>query len=182
MSTLSDSIEFLDRLGRLSDQQRLLRAVVPVSTVVMLVLERVSGGSASPLVVVLALMLSVIAALVPDSSAPLFLVWLLGLHWAVAVPDRVSVTTLAAAAVLLFVHVACTLASYGPFALVLEPWLVVLWVRRCATVLAVTALVWLLARILSGLDLPATGWALGAALLVLIGWGGYLSRRLAEGE
>jgi hypothetical protein len=56
--------------------------------------------------------------------------------------------------------------------------MLVLWLRRCLLLVAVTAGAWLLARLFAGLDLPDGGWVLAAALLVVIGWTGLLTRRL----
>ena len=84
---------------------------------VFLWLVVLAGGSLHVVVSTGLLVLAVLAALMPDSSAPLFLVLGLAGRWWVAVPDPWSGWTLAAAVLLLAVHLASTLGSYGPPAL-----------------------------------------------------------------
>jgi hypothetical protein len=167
-----------ERLGLASRQHVLLRGVAGLAGVQFLALVVWSGGDYHPLMsLVLAGMLAV-ALLVPDSGAPLFLVLGLGALWGISVPERLTVWTLLAALDLLVLHLACTLASYGPPQVVLGRSLFLLWAGRAALMAAVTALVWLGGRLLGVLDPAATGLVTAAALALLIGWTVLLMRRL----
>lgn len=182
MTVASEPISMLDRLSLLSRQQRLFRLVVPVSTVVFLGLIPVAGGELHLVPSGLIVMLSVVPALIPDSGAAMFVTLALGGMWAFSMPTTLSVWVLVAALDLLALHLACALASYGPPSLVLDRRLLVVWGRRAAVIAVVTALVWVATRLLSGLDLPSTGWAYGAALAVLLGWLALLTARVSERE
>lgn len=166
MSVATKADDFLDGLSRLSVQQRLLRAVAPAGAGVVLLLERGAGGAVQPWFAAVALAQALLVAALPDSSACLFLVVLLGVHWALFAPAAVSGWALGAAVTLLVVHLAVTLASYGPPSLVLDRTLLVRWARRGLAVAGGTLLVWVLARLW-----PAAvggGWATGVALLVVL--------------
>ena len=78
-------------------------------------------------------------------------------------------------------HLACTLASYGPPGLVLDRALLARWRGRTTVCLGAAVLVWLAAPGLAFLDLPPDALAVGAALLVLLGWVGFLTVRLGQG-
>lgn len=168
----------LDRAVLAHRQQRVLRAGVLASTVAFLWLVVLAGGSLHVVVSAGLLVLAVLAALMPDSSAPLFLVLGLAGRWWVAVPDAWSGWTLAAAVLLLAVHLASTLGAYGPPALAVPGDLLRTWVGRAAVMLAVTALVWLVAGLFTTLALPGSVPVLAVALGVVVAWIALLGRRL----
>jgi hypothetical protein len=124
-------------------------------------------------------LLALVVALLPDSHAPLGLVVYLGGLWMLADPG-LDLWTLPAAAALLALHVACTLASYGPPGLALDRTLLARWRARATVCLSGAVLVWLAARTLAFLDLPPDALVVGAALLVLLGWVGFLTVRLGR--
>jgi hypothetical protein len=167
-----------ERLALAGRQQLVLRGLAGVASVAMLVLVPVAGGGSHPILSGMLLLLTLLVMLVPDSAAPMFLVLGLGGLWGVYVPETLSAWTLVAAADLLVLHLACTLASYGPPQLALEPAMFRLWGGRAAVLLAVTALVWVGARVLGGLGLDPSGLVTAAALGVLLVWLVWLSVRL----
>jgi hypothetical protein len=170
--------DLLDGLSRLSVQQRLLRASAPVGASVVLLLERLAGGAVQPWFLAIVLVQALLVAVIPDSSACLVLVLLLGVHWALFAPPGVTGWVLGAALALLGVHLATTLASYGPPSLVLHRVLLLRWARRAGLVAAGTAAIWALVRFWpSGLG-SAGGWATGLALLATLAWTLRLTRLL----
>lgn len=73
---------------------------------------------------------SVLWAVLPELAAgPIVLLSVMA-WWALAVPDPVQPRVLAAALALSGAHVAGLLAAYGPARAVLDPRLVLVWVRR----------------------------------------------------
>jgi len=171
---------FLDNLSRLNLQQLSLRLVVLVAPMVALVAEARAGAHVQTWFIVLVVIFCAVSALLPDSHTGLLVVLTVGLHWALALRDVTSAWVLVAALALLVFHVAGVLASYGPTSVVLDPLLLALWLGRSGVAAAVTALVWLATRVGSGLDLPANGLVLGAALLVVAGWTFLLAHRLVS--
>lgn len=167
-----------ERLGLASSQHVLLRGVAGLAGIQFLALVVWAGGDYHPLFSLALAGLVAVVVLLPDSGAPLFLVIGLGALWAVSVPETLSAWTLLAALDLLVLHLACTLASYGPPQVVLDRALFALWAGRAALMAAVTALVWLGGRFLGTLDLSATGLVTAGALGLLIGWTALLMRRL----
>ena len=109
---------------------------------------------------------------------PLFLVLTLAALWALQVPETLSAWTPAGALLLLAIHVACTVCSYGPPALALDARARRSWGGRCLVMASITALVWLLVVVLNGLELPAGAVPVVAGLAVVLGWTAYLGRRL----
>jgi hypothetical protein len=178
MSVVRQGTDLLDGLSRLSGQQRLLRAAAPLTVVVLLLLEAAAGGRPSVPYVLVIVVLGLLAALLPDSGAPLVVVLVLGFGWALGVPEALSGWVLLAALDLLALHVTCTLAAYGPPGLVLAPALLKTWLSRSAAAAAVTALVWLAARLLGLLHPASSAWLFGAALGLVVAWTAYLSRLL----
>ena len=170
--------DLLDGLSRLSVQQRLLRASAPAGASVVLLLERAAGGTVQPWFVALVLAQALLVAALPDSSACLVLVLLLGVHWAMFAPAGVTGWVLGAALALLGVHLATTLACYGPPSLVLHRVLLLRWGRRAALVAAGTAATWALVRFWPAGAGAAGGWATGLALLVTLAWTLRLTRLL----
>jgi hypothetical protein len=170
---------FLDELARLSAQQWLLRGTVPAATLLTVVAERLAGAPRQHLAFLLvAVALSLLTAALPDSSAGLFLVLLLAWHWSVSVPDRLTGWLLLPALAILAIHVAATLASYGPASLVLDRALLRLWGGRCLLAAAAAGATWLVAALASGAGVPGGAWALGGSLAMLAAWATYLARRL----
>lgn len=167
-----------ERLGLASRQHLLLRALSGVAGVLFLAIIGWAGGDDHPLMSLALVGLVAVVLLLPDSAAPLFLVLGLGALWAISVPETLSVWTLLAALDLLVLHLACTLASYGPPQLVLGPETLLLWAGRAALMAAAAALLWLGGRWLGALDPSPTGLLTAAAVATLLGWTALLSRRL----
>ena len=182
MSVLADTTGLLDRIALSSTQQRWLRVVVLGSGLAFLALVPAAGGGFHPLLGGVALALLAVTVLVPESNAPLGLVLYLGGFWVVTVPRTLGIEVLLAATALTALHLACTLASYGPPGLTLDRAFVSVWWRRFAYCLTGAGLVWVLARTVVLLDLPPSGVALGAALVLLLGWVTVLTVRLAGGR
>lgn len=178
MSDVAARSGFLDELSRLNHQQWLLRATVPGATAAMLLTQAAAGPDPRPWFVLLATALALAVAAGPGSSTGLVLVLLLGGRWLVSVPEQLTGWLILAAASLAAIHVAATLAAYGPPSLVLDRILLRVWGRRCVLLAAATVLMWTVARLASGSDLPAGGWLLGVALLLVVAWAGFLHRRL----
>jgi hypothetical protein len=166
------------RLGLASREHVVLRGLSGLAGIQFLALVVWAGGDYHPLFSLALVGFIAVALLIPDSGAPLFLVLGLAALWAVSVPEALSWWTLLAALDLLVLHVACTLASYGPPQVVLGRRMFLLWGGRAALMAAVTALVWLAGRVLGALDLSATGLVTAAALAMLLGWTALLSVRL----
>ena len=167
-----------ERLGLASRQQVVLRGLAGLAAAQFPILTVFAGGEFRPLTTLVLMGLAAVVMLAPDSGAPMFLVLAFGALWAVSVPATLTAWTLLVAADLLVLHLACTLASLGPPQLVLERATFRLWAGRGALLLAVTALVWLGARLLGGLDLSANGGVTAVALGLLLGWLAFLSVRL----
>lgn len=178
MSTSIAATRFLDRLVLASRQQVLLRVVPLLATPLFVWLTVALGSPYHPLLTIGLVLLAAGAALLPDSSVPLFLVLALALTWALQVPQTLSGWTLLAALLLLAIHLACTLCSYGPPALALDRRTLGPWVTRALVMASATAIVWVGTAVLSGLDLPAGPVPMVLGLGVALGWTAYLGRRL----
>ena len=157
----------LDDLSLLSVQQRVLRALVLLGPVLVLVAEAGAGGSAGAGYLVVVLLLTALAAVLPDGSVALVLLVLLGLHWTAAAEDRLSPWLVLAATGFLLVHVGCTLAAYGPVTVALPGTLLRLWAWRAARVLAVTVLVWFGVGLVSLAGAPGSPTLLAVTLVLL---------------
>ncbi len=181
MNSLRDPGNLLDRLVLSSRQQLGLRALALGSALGVLALVPAAGGAFHPWFSATGAVLAVLVALVPESHLPLGLVVYLGALWLVAVPAGLGVATPAAAVLLGALHLACTLASYGPPGLRLDRRLLRLWGRRAGGCAAAVLLTWLAARALSSLDRPS-GLALGAGLVLLLGWTAAVRQGLFAGE
>ena len=182
MSVLADTTGLLDRIALSSTQQRWLRFVVLGSGLAFLALVPAAGGGFHPLLGGVALVLLAVTVLVPESNAPLGLALYLGGFWVVTVPRTLGVEVLLAATALAALHVGCALASYGPPGLTLDRAFVSVWWRRFAYCLGAAGLVWALAHAVVLLHLPPSGLALGAALVVLLGWVTALTVHLVGGR
>lgn len=179
---MSPARALFDELTLLDRQQWLLRAVVPVATALTVLVHVAAGAALRPTFPTLALALSLLVVLLPDSAAGLVLVVVLAGHWLLAVPQQAGPWLLVAALLLALVHVAATLAAYGPPGLVLDRVLLALWPRRFALVAGTTTATWLLVLPLAGHDLPGGAWVFGCGLGVLGAWAFYLDRRLGQPE
>ena len=177
MSSVAVS-RYLDRLVLASRQQVGLRAVPLLVTPLFLWLTVELGSPFHPVLSVILVLLAAGAALLPDSSVPLFLVLALAATWALEVPDTLSGWTLPAAFLLMAVHVACAVASYGPPALALDRRTLAAWGTRALVMASATAIVWAVTSVLNGVDLPAGPVPMVAGLAVALGWTAYLGRRL----
>lgn len=171
---------YLDAHARLSRQQLLLRAVPLPATVAFAVLVGLAGGPFRPLFVVPAVLLAALVTLLPDSSAALFLLLDLVVLWSVSVPERLGAPVLVAALLLLVLHLAVTLAAVGPPGLVLERSLLRLWALRGVLLAATAVGTWVAARLLAGVGMRPSGWAMATGLAVLLAWTAVLTVRLSE--
>ena len=180
MSYTKDATSLLDRVSLTSGQQRVFRLTALLCAIVFLALVPLAGGVFHPLLTGAALLLALAAALMPESSAALLLTVMLGGLWALSVDRSLSVWVLVAAVDLFTLHMACTLASYGPSGLVLDRGLLRLWGRRYAFCVAAGAAVWLAGRVIDFLDLPGSGVMLGAALALVLVWVTVLTLRLVR--
>jgi hypothetical protein len=179
MSSLQTRAGLLDELVLCSRQQLVLRAVVPLATLVFLALVPLAGGAYHPVLSAGAVLLAVVVALLPESHAALGLLLYLGALWLLAVPDRLEGWSWGGALALGALHLACTLASYGPPGLTLERRFLRLWFRRAVLCLLAALVVWLAARLVGALDRPPTAWALALGLVVVVAWSALLTVRLA---
>jgi hypothetical protein len=182
MSVLADTTGLLDRIVLSSRQQRWLRAVVLGSGLAFLGLVPAAGGGFHPVLSGVALVLLLATALMPESNAPLGVVLYLACLWVVTVPRTLGIEVLLGAVTLTALHVACALASYGPPGLTLDRAFLGLWWRRFGYCLGGAVLVWVVSRAVSLLNLPASGLALGAALVLVLGWVTVLTVRLTGGR
>lgn len=165
-------------MNRPSRQHLLLRLVVAGSPLVALAGLAAAGAGLPWWILLLVVALAVSSAALPEAHTGLALVLAVGGYWGVAAPDDLSPWLLLVALALLVFHVTCLLASYGPPSVVLERALLQRWLLRTAGAAVVTVLVWVVARVLAGLD-PAGGpLPVAAALLVAVGWAILLGRRL----
>jgi len=180
MSVSRDAGDLLDRIAQTSGQQRLLRLGVLAGAGVVLVAIPSAGGGFHLLLSLIALLVALLAAMMPESHAGAVLLVTLGLYWVVLVPQHLGAWLLVAAAGMGLAHLCATLASYGPAGHHLDPVLLRTWGRRAWVAVVATIAVWLLTGLLDFLDLPPSRFALGAALLVLLGWVAYLSVRFAS--
>ncbi len=182
MTGLRDPGNLLDRLVLSSRQQLGLRALALGSALGVLALVPAAGGAFHPWFSAAGFVLAVLAALVPESHLPLGLVVYLGGLWLVAVPGGLGVATSAAAVLVGVLHLACTLASYGPPGLTLDRQLLRVWARRAAGCGAAVLLTWLAARAVASLDRSSGAIALGAGLVLLLGWTVAVRQGLSVGE
>lgn len=163
-------------MSRLGGQQPALRLVVLGTPLLAVAAEHEGGAEVQSWYVVAVAAAALVTALLPDSHTGLLVVLGIGGHWSTSATESLGVWVLLVALLLLVFHVACLLTAYGPPSVVLEADLVLAWLPRCALCVAVTALVWLVARILSGLQLPESALLYGAGLLLVTGWCVLLTR------
>lgn len=169
---------FLDELSRLSRQQVGWRVLVVLATAASVGVHALAGAGPHPSFVVGATVLGLLTALLPDSAAGLFLVLLLGANWLLGVPEQTGGWLLAAALLLATVHLAATLAAYGPPSLELDRAMLTLWARRSGLLLGATAAAWLALGLLPSAEQWGRVWLPAAALVVLGGWAWQLGRRV----
>ena len=168
----------LDGIARSSPSQRVLRGVEVAAPVLFLAAIPASGGAFHPGLSIISVLLAVLMALLPDSHTALGLVLYLGGLWAMSTRG-LDLWTLVAVVLLLALHLACTLSSYGPPGLRLDAVLLAVWRRRTMLCVEAAVLVWAVAVVLDLLDLPASRVAVGAGLLVVLAWVALLTVRLA---
>ena len=178
MNGLRDPGGVLDRLVLSSRQQLGLRALVLAAALAVLALLPAAGSAFHPWLSAAGAVLAVLAALVPESHVPLALVLYLGALWVLVVPGTLGVATLVAAVLLGVLHVACTLASYGPPGLTLDHRLLRVWARRAAACATAALLTWLAGRGVASLDRPSAALAPVVALVLLVGWAALVRRGL----
>jgi hypothetical protein len=179
MSAAVDPTQLLDRLAASTVQQRVLRVVVLLAAGLFLLLVGLAGDH-RPVLTVVGVLVALLAALVPESHAPLGLVLYLGMLWLVATPDRLDLATLAAAWTLLVVHLACTLLGHGPSGTTLDRRLLRTWSVRALPCAGAALVVWLLALGAGSLDRPASAAAVAGALALVVGWCVLVALRLAR--
>jgi hypothetical protein len=179
MRRFSNPTDLLDRVSLSSREQLALRAAVPVSTLLFAVVVRVSTGELHPVLGAAGVLLSIAVAAAPESGAALGLVLYLGAVWLLTVPDRLDAWTLPAALLLAVVHLACTLASYGPPGLSLDRRLLRRWLVRLVGSSAAALAVWGAALVVSSADRPASAVALALALVVVLCWAAVVRRSVA---
>lgn len=173
-------MKVLDALALSSSQQRVLRGVELAAPLLFLAAVPASGGVFHPVFTAVGVLLAVLVALRPETNAALGLVVYLGALWMLSTQGRLDLWALAAAVLLWALHLACTLSSYGPPGLRLDPVLLAVWRRRSVLCVGAAVLVWASARVVGFLDLPPSGLAVALALVVILGWVGFLSLRLAQ--
>jgi hypothetical protein len=155
----------LRRLARVaSPGQWLARGTVVVAALGTVLAGGLAGGRIHWLLVVLVLVSAIVTALQPDSHAGGVTLFLLVMFWWWTVPSTDGPMVLVAATCLVALHVAATLAAYGPSTLVIEPELVGLWMRRAGLLWGAAFAAWAAGRIAS----PG-GVSLVLALLVVTG-------------
>lgn len=168
---------FLDELSRLTRQQVGWRALVVLATAASVAVHTLAGAGPHPVFVVLAAVLGLVTALLPDSAAGLFLVLLLGANWLLGVPEQTGGWLLVAALLLAVVHLAATLAASGPPGLDLDSTMLRLWARRAGLLLLAVVAAWSVAGLLPSAGSWGRLWLPGAALVLLGGWAWSLGRR-----
>ncbi len=168
----------LERLSRVSGQQVALRALVGAAGGAFPLLVLIAGGGPAPIRTVVLVGFVGGAVLLPDSSFPLAFLGVGVLVWVSSVPFTLGAVLLLATLDLLVVHLACTLAAYGPPELVLPRSLLRVWGARAALLAAWAVLGWVGSRALRVLDLQATGPVFVVGLVMVTLWAGYLLLRL----
>jgi hypothetical protein len=175
---MSRGSDVLDRLVLPSRQQRHFAALTVLGSAVLLGVVVGVGGDVHPVLTSAGLLLALLAALLPETNAPLALQLYLGLWWLVATPRRLDGWTLVAAVAFAVVHLSVTLAASAPPGTDLDPALLRRWWVRSAGCLAAAASVWLVGSVAPAHDPSAA--ALGVALLLVGGWCGVVAMRLAR--
>ncbi|MGZ4500553.1 MAG: hypothetical protein ACXVXD_08970, partial [Nocardioidaceae bacterium] len=103
------------------------------------------------------------------------------LLWVLGTPGHLDGWLLLAALDLLALHVAATLASYAPPSLVLDRQVLGLWAVRTAVMVTATVLTLVAAELLAGLRLHGGAGVFVAAMLVVLGWLGFVTGRVVRG-
>lgn len=147
-----------------------LAAICVLATAGFLAVIPAAGGAWHPAFSAAILLLAVPAGLLPDTALPLCVLAALGALWASAVSDDTSPWTVLAAALMVAVHVSCTLSAHGPPGLALDPLLERLWRGRAAAMIGAGASLWVLTwaghRIAT--DRQPPGWLFALALLAAL--------------
>lgn len=136
------------RVARIaSPGQWLTRAVVVLAPLVVLLAAGLAGAQLRWWFVAVIVAGGLTAAVQADSHAAGVTLFLLMVFWWWSVPSASGVPVLVAAAAVIALHVAGTLAAYGPSTLELDADLVRLWVRRGLLLWAVSVAAWVAGRL-----------------------------------
>lgn len=178
MTRVGEPGKLLDRLVLASPQQKVFRLLIVLAAAVVLGAAIAASGDGHPVLTSLGVLLALLAALLPETNAPLALQVYLGLWWLIATPARLDGWTLVAAAAFAVVHLATTLAAAGPPGTALDPALLRRWGRRAAGCLGAALGVWVVASATPEHD--PSPLLLAAALLLAAGWCAVVALRLAR--
>lgn len=179
MRRFRNPADLLDRVSLSSREQLALRAAVPVCTLLFVLVVRVSTGQLHPVLGGTAVLLSLVVASSPESGAALALVLFLGAVWLLTGSGGLDAWTPVAALLLAVIHLACTLAAYGPPGLTLDAGLLRRWGRRLVGCVAAALAVWGAALAASALGRSASAVALALGLLVVLCWAAVVRRSVA---
>lgn len=140
----------LRRLARVaSPGQWLARGTIVVAAFGTVLAGGAAGAHLHWLLVVLVGAAALATAVQPDSHAGGVTLFLLVMFWWWTVPSGSDPMVLVAATALVALHVAATLAAYGPSTLVIEPDLVRLWLRRGGLLWGAAFAAWAAGRVTS---------------------------------
>ncbi len=137
-------------IPRWSPTQWLLRVVIVLTPLGAVLAGIPAGATPGAYFLLVLLVLAVLFALFPASTAGVLVLLMPVVWWAAAPDDPLHPMSMVAAAALLACHVAALLASYGPDRLPVDPALVALWLRRAVLVLLPAPVVWAVASVLTG--------------------------------
>lgn len=138
------------RVGRAaSPSQWCARGLVVIAPFVTLLAGGLAGAEVSWWVVVIVAISGLTSAVQPDSHAAAVTLFLLVVFWWWSVPSAAGAPVLLAAAGTITLHVAATLAAYGPSTLELAGDLVRLWVDRGLLLWALALAAWATGRVAS---------------------------------
>jgi len=141
------------RVARIaSPVQWLTRTVVVLAPLVVLLAAALAGAELRWWFVGVIVAGGLAAAVQADSHAAGVTLFLLMVFWWWSVPATSGVPVLVAAAAVIALHVAGTLAAYGPATLELDADLVRLWVRRGLLLWAVSVAAWAAGRLASPVE------------------------------
>ncbi len=152
---------------RVRTDQVLLRLMIPLGTIVVCAAAALAGHGPSARLVLLLGVLCAVTVWRPEAPAGLGLVVGAGYLWVLDGGDGLSAWVLLAAAGLVLMHCATTVAALGPARMPVERRQLTVWVRRGLLAWLVGALVWLAGVQLRGV--AVTPIVFGAGLVLLVG-------------
>lgn len=168
-------------LADLPATQWLLRGGVFAGAVLPVLLSYTAGAPLMRPLLALVVVVALVGAFLPASSAPAVASLLAVVWWAIAVPDTLDSVVLLAAASLVVAHVCAVLAGLGPASYDVERRTLLLWLPRALVLWSAAMLAWLVGRGAQSQDDVAGLWELGAATaLVLVVTASVLLTREAE--